>query len=147
MGGKRDQVFASPPRHLTQRQLTQTIKARSTYFRTWYLSFQVKYDGRDSAEPATGAVPPVLRYLGNWVASSLGTARTLNPSLSDLRAYDPARLAGTIGRKTDGNGRQMRSAVGRVCSVFVLFFFGEAKLRPIPGNGVRLAGERLGTSG
>ncbi|UKZ84672.1 uncharacterized protein TrAFT101_000571 [Trichoderma asperellum] len=42
--------------------------------------------------------------------------RILNPSLSDLRAYDPARLAGTIKRKTDENDRQMRSAVQQVDS-------------------------------
>lgn len=42
----------------------------------------------------------------------------LNPSLSDLRAYDPARLAGTIKREADENDRQMRSAVGRLFSDF-----------------------------
>jgi hypothetical protein len=48
--------------------------------------------------------------------------RILNPSLSDLRAYDPARLAGTIKRKTDVNDRQMRSAVGRDSSVFFFYY-------------------------
>jgi hypothetical protein len=55
-----------------------------------------------------------------------------DPSLSDLRAHDPARLAGTIRRKTDGNGRQMRSAVTESPPTF------ETKFRPIPGRGVRM---------
>lgn len=49
------------------------------------------------------------------------TVEDIKPQpFSDLRAYDPARLAGTIKRKTDVNDRQMRSAIGRLCSV--LFF-------------------------
>lgn len=55
--------------------------------------------------------------------------RILNPSLSDLRAYDPARLAGTIKRKTDENDRQMRSAVQQVDT---LLRFLEAKSKADP---------------
>lgn len=62
--------------------------------------------------------------------------RTLTPSLSDLRAYDPARPSGGFRRTTDRGARLTRRAVAESPPIF------ETKFQTTPEFWYKEAGSR-----